>query len=103
VIGMANGKGLMTTAEAGHKGGVTTARTHGRGFYQEIGRKGGRVRADEIGPKGYKELGSKGGQTTSSKYGPKFYSEIGRKGGKVRGQQLHELSQMYNSSRIDSS
>ncbi len=27
---------------AGHKGGVTTARTHGKEFYQEIGRKGGK-------------------------------------------------------------
>ena len=39
------GKGGMTVAEAGHKGGEKTAQTHGREFYEEIGHKGGqRVR-----------------------------------------------------------
>ena len=33
--------GHMTVAEAGKKGGETTAATHGREFYQEIGHKGG--------------------------------------------------------------
>ncbi len=35
------GKGEMTVAEAGHKGGEKTAQTHGREFYEEIGHKGG--------------------------------------------------------------
>ena len=35
------GKGGMTVAEAGHKGGEKTAQTHGREFYEEIGHKGG--------------------------------------------------------------
>ena len=39
------GKGSMTVAEAGRKGGERTAETHGREFYEEIGHKGGqRVR-----------------------------------------------------------
>jgi general stress protein YciG len=43
-------KGQMTVAEAGRKGGLRTAETHGEEFYSEIGRKGGRIG------------GSKGGQ-----------------------------------------
>ncbi len=35
------GKGGMTVAEAGHKGGEKTAQTHGKEFYEEIGHKGG--------------------------------------------------------------
>ena len=39
------GKGNMTVREAGRKGGQkggeTTARKYGHGFYQEIGHKGG--------------------------------------------------------------
>ena len=31
----------MTVAEAGRKGGLKTAQTHGHEFYEEIGRKGG--------------------------------------------------------------
>jgi len=70
---MANDKGNITVKEAGHRGGESTAKTHGREFYQEIGHKGG-----EIG-------GKKGGEATSEKYGPEFYHEIGTKGGhKVR-------------------
>lgn len=34
-------KGKMTVQEAGKKGGMKTAQTHGRGFYEEIGHKGG--------------------------------------------------------------
>ena len=37
------GKGEMTVAEAGHRGGERTAETHGHEFYQEIGHKGGEV------------------------------------------------------------
>ena len=45
---MSEGKGKMTVAEAGRKGGLRTAETHGEEFYSEIGRKGGKVG----GPKG---------------------------------------------------
>jgi general stress protein YciG len=41
-------KGKMTVAEAGRKGGLKTAETHGEAFYSEIGRKGGKIG----GPKG---------------------------------------------------
>ena len=41
-------KGKMTVEEAGRKGGLKTAETHGEEFYSEIGRKGGRIG----GPKG---------------------------------------------------
>ena len=59
------GKGDMSVSEAGKRGGVRTAETHGHEFYEEIGRKGG--------------------ETTSEKYGTPFYEEIGHKGGqKVR-------------------
>ncbi len=36
-----DGKGSMTVAEAGRKGGQRTSETHGREFYEEIGHKGG--------------------------------------------------------------
>jgi general stress protein YciG len=35
------GKGTMTVQEAGRKGGLKTAQTHDREFYEEIGHKGG--------------------------------------------------------------
>lgn len=34
-------KGTMTVQEAGRKGGLKTAETHGKEFYEEIGHKGG--------------------------------------------------------------
>ncbi len=34
-------KGTMTVQEAGRKGGLRTAQTHGKEFYEEIGHKGG--------------------------------------------------------------
>jgi uncharacterized protein len=34
-------KGKMTVQEAGKKGGMKTAETHGRDFYEAIGHKGG--------------------------------------------------------------
>jgi len=34
-------KGTMTVQEAGRKGGMKTAQTHGRDFYEAIGHKGG--------------------------------------------------------------
>jgi hypothetical protein len=66
---MAAEKKPITVAEAGRKGGKTTAERYGHEFYEEIGQKGG----------------AKGGKTTSSRYGPEFYRKIGQKGGqKVR-------------------
>ena len=41
-------KGKMTVQEAGRRGGLKTAETHGEVFYREIGRKGGKTG----GPKG---------------------------------------------------
>ena len=38
----------MTVEEAGRRGGLKTAATHGEEFYSEIGRKGGKIG----GPKG---------------------------------------------------
>ena len=35
------GKGTLTVQEAGRKGGMRTAQTHGKEFYEEIGRKEG--------------------------------------------------------------
>ena len=43
----------MSRAEAGRRGGLSTKKKYGSGFYQEIGRKGGK----------------KGGQTTKDRYG----------------------------------
>jgi general stress protein YciG len=41
-------KGKMSVEEAGRRGGLRTAATHGEEFYSEIGRKGGKIG----GPKG---------------------------------------------------
>ena len=54
-------KKRMTVAEAGRKGGLKTAETHGKEFYQEIGRKGGSKVSKEFGPEFYSEIGHKGG------------------------------------------
>jgi len=36
-------KGKMTVQEAGRRGGLRTAETHGEEFYSERGRKGGKI------------------------------------------------------------
>ena len=69
----------MTVEEAGRKGGIKTAQTHGHEFYEEIGRKGGQTRKQELGHEGYQELGRKGGEAVSRDR--EHMSEIGRKGG----------------------
>lgn len=51
------GKGSMTVAEAGHKGGEKTAETHGHEFYKEIGHKGGQ-RVRELIEEGKKAEGT---------------------------------------------
>ncbi len=48
-------KGDMTVREAGHKGGESTSKSHGKEFYEEIGHKGG-----EKGGQRVKELIEKG-------------------------------------------
>ena len=45
---MSREKGKMSVEEAGRRGGLRTAETHGEEFYSEIGRKGGKIG----GPKG---------------------------------------------------
>jgi general stress protein YciG len=55
------GDGAMTVAEAGQKGGETTASTHDRSFYQQIGRKGG-----EIGGQRVRELIEEGKRAEGS-------------------------------------
>jgi len=61
------GKGEMTVAEAGHRGGEKTSETHLHEFYQEIGHKGG-----EVG-------GHKGGQRVKTliEEGEEFEKERG--------------------------
>jgi len=61
-------KGKMTVAEAGRKGGMKTAMTHGREFYQEIGRMGGEKVSAERGPEFYQEIGSKGGSQRAKQH-----------------------------------
>ena len=46
---MSEKKGKMTVAEAGRKGGLRTAETHGEQFYSEIGRKGGKIGGSKSG------------------------------------------------------
>lgn len=55
----------MSRAEAGRKGGLSTKKRYGEGYFSEIGRMGGK----------------KGGESTKKKYGVEFYQQIGRKGG----------------------
>ncbi|MCA1840304.1 MAG: hypothetical protein ABR507_02435 [Actinomycetota bacterium] len=55
----------MSRAEAGRKGGLSTKKRYGDGYFSEIGRMGGK----------------KGGEATKQRYGVEFYQTIGRKGG----------------------
>ncbi|HAL27450.1 MAG TPA: general stress protein B, partial [Chloroflexi bacterium] len=50
-------KGAMTVAEAGRKGGATTAQRHGPEFYEQIGKKGGRTTAQRHGAEFYEQIG----------------------------------------------
>ncbi|HSX00852.1 MAG TPA: general stress protein [Candidatus Saccharimonas sp.] len=58
----------MTVQEAGRKGGEATARTHDRGFYEEIGREGGQKSPGNFrnDPERASAAGRKGGQARSS-------------------------------------
>ena len=71
---MSRNKGAMTVAEAGRRGGATTAQRHGPEFYEQIGKKGGK----------------KGGEATRDRYGPNFYERIGQKGGQKVKQLIEE-------------
>lgn len=48
----------MTVQEAGRKGGLKTAETHGKEFYEEIGHKGGQ-RVKELIEEGKKAKAQK--------------------------------------------
>lgn len=78
---MTRSKGAMTVAEAGRKGGATTAQRHGPEFYEQIGKKGGRTTAERHGSDFYEQIGKRGGQKVKELYGPRFYGKIGKIGG----------------------
>ena len=59
---MSRNKGAMTVAEAGRRGGATTAQRHGPEFYEQIGKKGGRTTAQRHGSDFYEQIGKQGGQ-----------------------------------------
>ena len=48
MAGKKSGKGTMTVAEAGRKGGLTVRDQRGHEFYEEIGRKGGRIGGPKV-------------------------------------------------------
>lgn len=81
------GKGGMTVAEAGRRGGNVVKERYGMEFYDEIGQKGGAATRDKHGAEFYGKIGKKGGKATAAKHGPEFYEKIGRKGG----QRVREL------------
>jgi general stress protein YciG len=54
-------KGTMTVQEAGRKGGLRTAQTHGKDFYEEIGHKGGQ-RVKELIEEGKRAKGLASGR-----------------------------------------
>jgi uncharacterized protein len=62
-------RGKMSVEEAGRRGGLRTAATHGEEFYSEIGSKGGSKRAmqhegspEARGKTSLEEAGHRGGQ-----------------------------------------
>src|SRR6266436_3790839 len=65
---MTKNKGAMTVAEAGRKGGATTAQRHGPEFYEQIGKKGGRTTAQRHGADFYEQIGKQGGQKVKETY-----------------------------------
>ena len=58
---MSRNKGAMTVAEAGRRGGATTAQRHGPEFYEQIGKKGGKTTAQRHGSDFYEQIGKQGG------------------------------------------
>src|SRR5438445_5860025 len=81
VSAMTRNKGAMTVAEAGRRGGATTAQRHGPEFYEQIGKKGGKTTAQRHGSDFYEQIGKQGGQKVKELYGPRFYGRIGKIGG----------------------
>ena len=71
---MSKNKGAMTVAEAGRRGGATTAQRHGPEFYEQIGKKGGRTTAQRHGSDFYEQIGKQGGQKVKELYGPRAMS-----------------------------
>jgi general stress protein YciG len=69
---MTRNKGAMTVAEAGRRGGATTAQRHGPEFYEQIGKKGGRTTAQRHGSDFYEQIGKQGGQKVKELYGPPY-------------------------------
>ena len=55
------GRGGMTVADAGAKGGRQTKKRHGPEFFQTIGRAGGSATKERYGPQFYEKIGKKGG------------------------------------------
>jgi uncharacterized protein len=53
--------GQMSVAEAGKRGGKSTAKKYGKEFYSSIGAKGGKATSKNQGTAFYKEIGRKGG------------------------------------------
>src|SRR6267378_2210054 len=80
-VAMTRNKGAMTVAEAGRRGGATTAQRHGPEFYEQIGKKGGKTTAQRHGSDFYEQIGKQGGQKVKELYGPRFYGRIGKIGG----------------------
>ncbi|MDA8217056.1 MAG: hypothetical protein ACYC1C_01415 [Chloroflexota bacterium] len=58
---MAENEGSLTVEQAGRRGGKTTAKKYGRGFYKQIGRKGGESVAKKYSHEHFEEIGRKGG------------------------------------------
>ncbi|MFW3614025.1 general stress protein [Billgrantia antri] len=82
-------QGNMSVNEAGKKGGETTSKTHGKGFYEDIGHKGGQQSGGNFAndPERASEAGQKGGHNSGGNfaYDPERASEAGQKGGKHSG------------------
>src|SRR6267378_680076 len=93
---MTRSKGAMTVAEAGRRGGATTAQRHGPEFYEQIGKQGGQKVKELYGPRFYGRIGKIGGDTVSEKYGHEHFEEIGKKGGQ-------KVAEDRKSTRLNSS
>ena len=52
----------MTVAEAGRRGGATTAQRHGPEFYEQIGKKGVKTTAERHGSDCYEQIGNRAGR-----------------------------------------
>lgn len=75
-------KGKMTVGAAGSKGGKSTMKKYGPGFYEEIGKKGGTETSRKYGREFYQEIGHRGGQKVKKliEAGKKAEAEAAGKG-----------------------